>query len=35
MVRSRQALNSYCGMDMSFEQTREYQLLKVKSFKYL
>ncbi|KAG2226474.1 hypothetical protein INT45_014218 [Circinella minor] len=28
MVRSRQALNSYCGMDMSFEQTREYQLLK-------
>ncbi|KAJ8656448.1 hypothetical protein O0I10_007771 [Lichtheimia ornata] len=28
MVRAQQALNSYCGMDMSFEQTREYQLLK-------
>ncbi|KAI9310917.1 soluble NSF attachment protein [Dichotomocladium elegans] len=28
VVRSRQALNSYCGMDLSFETTREYQLLK-------
>ncbi|KAL0083324.1 soluble NSF attachment protein [Phycomyces blakesleeanus] len=27
-VRTRQALNGYCGMDMSFETTREYQLLK-------
>ncbi|ORZ02897.1 soluble NSF attachment protein [Syncephalastrum racemosum] len=27
-VRSRQALSSYCGMDMSFESTREYQMLK-------
>ncbi|ORZ23263.1 soluble NSF attachment protein [Absidia repens] len=28
MVRTHQALNSYCNMDMSFETTREYILLK-------
>ncbi|KAI7863757.1 soluble NSF attachment protein [Spinellus fusiger] len=28
MVRTRQALSGYCSMDMSFETTREYQLLK-------
>ncbi|KAF7727092.1 hypothetical protein EC973_008055 [Apophysomyces ossiformis] len=28
LVKTRQALNSYCGMDMSFESTREYSLLK-------
>ncbi|KAG0167666.1 hypothetical protein DFQ28_005844 [Apophysomyces sp. BC1034] len=28
MVRTKQALNSYCGMDISFESTREYTLLK-------
>jgi alpha-soluble NSF attachment protein len=28
MVKTTQALSNYCNMDMSFESTREYALLK-------
>lgn len=30
LVRTRQALDKYCNMDMSFENTREYKFLVVR-----